>query len=125
MALTHDVQQHTDLYVEAFNSGDADAVNGMYTEEAVAVWEPGKPLTGRAREDYVREYLQQKPVMQAKVRHSFVTGDTALLIVDWTIRIGQADGGTEEQEGVGVDVLRKGLDGNWRYAIDDPFGEEK
>ncbi|MBO1414588.1 SgcJ/EcaC family oxidoreductase [Streptomyces sp. FH025] len=123
-ALTNDVEKHTELYVKAFNSGDADAVNAMYTEEAVAVWEPGSPLTGQARKDYVKEFLARGASMQAKVRHSYVTGDTALLVVDWSMVATNEEGEQEEYQGVGLDVLRRGEDGNWRYAIDDPFGEE-
>lgn len=120
--LTSDVEKHTALYVEAFNSGDADAVNAMYTEDAVAVWEPGLPLTGQARIDSVKEFLASAPKMTAVPRQSFVTGDTALLIVDWTIDTTDADGKPERLSGVGADVLRLGEDGNWRYAIDDPYG---
>ncbi|MEU3289501.1 DUF4440 domain-containing protein [Streptomyces longwoodensis] len=123
--LTQDVEKHTALYVEAFNAGDADAVNAMYTEEAVAVWEPGTPLTGQARIDSVREFLARGPRMTAVPRQSFVTEDTALLVVDWSIDTTGDDGNPEHLEGVGLDVLRRGADGNWRYAIDDPYGQQK
>lgn len=123
--LTSDAAQHTALYEAAFNAGDADAVNEMYTDEAVAVWEPGKPLTGQARKDAVKEFLTRSPKMSAKPRQTFVTGDTALLIVDWSIATVDDSGSPELLTGVGVDVLRKGADGNWRYAIDEPYGEQK
>ncbi|MFC9293565.1 YybH family protein [Streptomyces sp. NPDC057011] len=123
--LTSDVAQHTAIYVEAFNRGDADAVNAMYTEEAVAVWEPGVPLTGQDRIDAVKEFLARGPKMTAVPRQSFVTGDTALLIVDWSIDTKDEDGNPEHLEGVGVDVLRLNADGHWLYAIDDPYGEDK
>ncbi|MFF1724349.1 YybH family protein [Streptomyces sviceus] len=123
--LTQDVEKHTALYVEAFNAGDADAVNAMYTEEAVAVWEPGTPLTGQARIDSVREFLARGPRMTAVPRQSFVTEDTALLVVDWSIDTTDDGGNPERLEGVGLDVLRRGADGNWRYAIDDPYGQQK
>lgn len=121
--LTHDIEKHTALYVEAFNAGDADAVNAMYTDEAVAVWEPGEPLTGEARIESVREFLSRRPRMTAVPRQSFVTDGVALLVVDWTIDTTDADGNPEHLQGVGLDVLRRGADGNWRYAIDDPYGE--
>lgn len=122
--LTSDVEKHTDLYVKAFNSGDADAVNAMYTEEAVAVWEPGKPLTGQARKDSIANFISRGATMAAQVRQSFVTKDTALLIVDWKIDTTSAEGEPEHLEGVGLDVLRLGEDGKWRYAIDEPYGQE-
>ncbi|MEW1614490.1 MULTISPECIES: SgcJ/EcaC family oxidoreductase [unclassified Streptomyces] len=121
--LTDNVEKHTAAYVEAFNAGDFETVESFYTEDAVAVWEPGKALSGDARRAYQREFLKSKPKMTAVPRHTFVTGDTALLIVDWTIDTVDADGQPEHLKGVGVDVLRLGEDNVWRYAIDDPFGE--
>ncbi|MEV7683391.1 nuclear transport factor 2 family protein [Streptomyces sp. NPDC088341] len=109
--------------MDAFNAGDFDAVDSFYTEEAVAVWEPGKPLTGQARRDYQREFLTRKPRMTAVPRQTFVTGDTALLIVDWVIETVDEAGAPERLEGVGVDVLRLGDDSVWRYAVDDPYGQ--
>ncbi|MYZ37431.1 DUF4440 domain-containing protein [Streptomyces sp. SID4917] len=121
--LTDNLEKRTELYVDAFNTGDFDAVDSFYTEEAVAVWEPGKPLTGQARRDYQREFLARKPRMTAVPRQSFVTGDTALLIVDWVIETVDEAGTPERLEGVGVDVLRLGDDSVWRYAVDDPYGQ--
>ncbi|WP_351234372.1 nuclear transport factor 2 family protein [Streptomyces sp. NPDC002133] len=120
---TRDVEEHVAHYVRVFNAGDVDAVNEMYTEEAVAVWEPGKPISGQERKDSVREFLAAGPKMEAKIRHSYVTPDTALLVVDWNIESKDKDGAPERFEGVGLDVLRRGSDGTWRYAIDEPFSE--
>ncbi|MFE2556373.1 YybH family protein [Streptomyces sp. NPDC055103] len=121
--LAREVEEHTDRYVRAFNSGDADAVNSMYTNEAVAVWEPGKPLAGDERRASVEEFLARKPKIHTKTRHSYVTGDTALLIVDWSIATTTDDGEPELLTGVGVDVLRRDDAGVWRYAVDDPYGD--
>ncbi|GAA0902681.1 MULTISPECIES: YybH family protein [Streptomyces violaceusniger group] len=117
------VEKHTSLYVEAFNSGDFEAVDGFYTEEAVVVWEPGKPLTGQARRDYQREFLARGAKMTATPRQTFVTGDTALAIVDWVIDTVDDEGRPERLSGIGVDVLRLCEDGVWRYAVDDPYGQ--
>ncbi|MFB7269359.1 YybH family protein [Streptomyces sp. NPDC056244] len=122
--LTDDVEKHTSQYVEAFNAGDFETVDSFYTAESVAVWEPGKPLTGDARREYQREFLKSRPTMTAVPRQTFVTGDTALLIVDWTIDTVDAEGKPERLKGTGVDVLRLGEDKVWRYAIDDPYGQE-
>ncbi|PVE08159.1 nuclear transport factor 2 family protein [Streptomyces scopuliridis] len=121
--LTDNLEKHTSLYVDAFNAGDFDTLDRFYTEEAVAVWEPGKPLTGQARREYQREFLARGPRMTAVPRQSFVTGDTALLIVDWVIETIDDAGAPERLEGVGVDVLRLGEDAVWRYAVDDPYGQ--
>jgi uncharacterized protein (TIGR02246 family) len=121
--LVAELENHTARYVEAVNAGDFETVEKFYTADAVAVWEPGKPLSGDERRKYQREFLEAGPRMAAKPRQVFVTGETALMIVDWTIDITGADGTTEHLAGVGVDVLTRGEDGVWRYAIDDPFGQ--
>lgn len=122
--LHESLEKHTALYVEAFNAGDFDALDAFYTAEAVAVWEPGKPLTGQARRDYQRDFLASGPKMVTTTRQSFVTNDTALLIVDWVIDTVDEKGEPERMKGIGVDVLRLGDDGIWRYAIDDPYGQQ-
>ncbi|MCX2971437.1 DUF4440 domain-containing protein [Streptomyces sp. TRM70308] len=120
--LTGDLDKHQEVFGEAFNSGDAEAVNSMYAEDAVGVWEPGKPLTGQARRDMVTEFMSRGPSVEAKVLQSVVTGDTAMLIVEWSMETTGEDGKPEHLEGTAVDVLRRGEDGNWRYVIDNPYG---
>lgn len=122
--LLENLEKHTAQYVEAFNAGDFETLDAFYTEEAVAVWEPGEPLTGQARRDYQREFLARKPKISTTTRQSFVTGDTALLIVDWVIDTVDDQGAPERLTGTGVDVLRLGEDGIWRYAVDDPYGQD-
>ncbi|GAA5044373.1 YybH family protein [Streptomyces similanensis] len=122
--LLEDLKIHNAQYVEAFNAGDFEALDAFYTDEAVAVWEPGQPLTGQARRDYQREFLASSPKISTETRQAFVTGDTALLIVDWVIDTVDEDGEPERLTGTGVDVLRRGEDGVWRYAVDDPYGQE-
>lgn len=118
------LEKHTAEYLAAFNAGDFEAMDAFYTEEAVAVWEPGQPLSGQARRDYQRAFLAGRPQIATKTLQSFITGDTALLIVDWTIDMVDENGEPERLQGTGVDVLRLGEDGIWRYAIDDPYGQK-
>ncbi|MEU7755023.1 nuclear transport factor 2 family protein [Micromonospora sp. NPDC049101] len=127
MTVTHEqlvdaAREHGERYVEAFNSGDVDTINAMYTEDAISVWEPGNPQTGQARRDSLAEFISQKPQMRATLRESHVTGDTALLVVDWAIDV-ETPEGAQQLEGVGLDVLRLGADGQWRFAVDNPFGQ--
>ncbi|MEU3776671.1 nuclear transport factor 2 family protein [Streptomyces sp. NPDC032472] len=119
--LARTAEEHGNLYVERFNAGDVEALRIMYTEDAVSVWEPGNPLSGKAREEALVEFLAQKPRMTATLREKHVTGNTALLVVDWSIDI-PTDEGEEHLEGTGLDVLRLGADGAWRFAIDNPYG---
>ncbi|MFF4716299.1 YybH family protein [Streptomyces eurythermus] len=127
MTTTHagGVEAHLEVYVRAFNSGDPDAVNEHYTDEAVSAWDPAQPLSGQARKDSLAEFLALKPTLTAKIRESHVTRDTALLTVDWTMEVPGEDGEVERLTGIGTDVLTRGADGNWRYAVDAPYGDPR
>jgi ketosteroid isomerase-like protein len=119
------VAEHLQHFMETFNSGDFDAIDALYTEDAVSVWEPGKPLSGQARKDALAEFLKAKPVLTAKIRESYVTADTALLITDWRLDILNASGGVDVLEGIGTDVMRRDAEGKWRYAVDEPYGDPR
>ncbi|MBB5953893.1 uncharacterized protein (TIGR02246 family) [Saccharothrix tamanrassetensis] len=121
--LVREAEEHGLRYVAAFNAGDIATLDTLYTEDAISVWEPGAPLSGQARKDALREFIAQKPKMTAKLRESHVTGDTALLVVDWAIDVATADGGSQRFSGVGLDVLRR-RDGRWLFAVDNPYGEQ-
>lgn len=123
-SLVRSAEEHGNRYIAAFNSGDLAVIDAMYTEDAISVWEPGNPLSGDARREALAEFIAQRPTMTATLRESHVTGTAALLVVDWAIDLPLEDGGTEHLEGVGLDVLRMGPDGNWRFAVDNPFGTD-
>ncbi len=122
--LKKEVLTHVEHYIRVFNSGDAAALELLYTDDAVSVWERGKAVTGRERREGQAEFLTQKPVMKAEVKESYVTHDTALLAVDWDIDFPETPDGPQRQQGTGVDVLRRGSDGKWRFAIDNPYGTD-
>ncbi|MFF3323119.1 YybH family protein [Streptomyces sp. NPDC002889] len=121
--LVTDIEDHQEAFGRAFNSGDADAVNAMYVDDAVGMWEPGFPLSGQVRRDYVVEFMKtRKPSVEATVRQQLVVGDTAMLVVEWQMDTLGVNGQPEQLEGVAIDVLHKGEDGYWRYVVDNPFG---
>jgi ketosteroid isomerase-like protein len=52
----------------------------------------------------------------AQIRRIVQASDTAALVVDWSLTGRESFDGTGER-GRGVDVLRRGGDGAWRYVI--------
>ncbi|MFE9743975.1 YybH family protein [Saccharothrix saharensis] len=84
------------LFAAAFNEGDPSEL-----------YEPG------AQPDELVAHLQLTEKMTVVTRKVITRGDLALLIVDW--RIGDVTG-------TATDVARRGPDGGWRYAIDNPSG---
>jgi quinol monooxygenase YgiN/ketosteroid isomerase-like protein len=107
-------------YLDAYAARDVDAIMAVYAPGAAAVWEPGKAVSGTEHRDAVTEFLKREPKLSAKVSESYVAGDTAALVVDWSIEVP----GSPEMTGTGrgLDVLKKNARGEWRYVITNPFG---
>ncbi|MEV4167558.1 YybH family protein [Nonomuraea dietziae] len=109
-------------FVAAMNSGDPQAIDHVYEDDAVLVPVPGHPVTGAARLA-ANQHLQSFGLpIEARPRHVYVAGDIALLIVDWSMRGIACDGSTVDLSGTATDVARRGPDGQWRYVIDNPHG---
>ncbi|GAA4205078.1 hypothetical protein GCM10022252_65060 [Streptosporangium oxazolinicum] len=110
------------VFAERFNHGDAEAVAEVYESGAVFVPEPGTSLTGRRIDAANGRFLDLGLPITVRPRHVYTTGDLALLIVDWVIDGTDRDGRPVHIRGTATDVARRGQDGYWRYAIDNPFG---
>ncbi|MFE0804710.1 antibiotic biosynthesis monooxygenase [Streptomyces sp. NPDC058812] len=107
-------------YLDAYAARDIDAIMSVYAPGASAVWEPGKAVSGAEHREAVVEFLKREPKLSAEVSGSYVVGDTAALVVDWSIEVP----GAPEMTGTGrgLDVLRRNAAGEWRYIITNPFG---
>ncbi|MEV0258789.1 nuclear transport factor 2 family protein [Streptomyces sp. NPDC050732] len=103
-------------FAARFNSGDAQAVRELYEEAAAFVPESGVAVHGSAGIAAANApFLALGLPIAVRPRHVHVSGDVALLVVDWEI-------GTGEAGSTATDVVRRGADGFWRYVIDSPFG---
>lgn len=107
-------------YLDAYNARDIDGIMAVYAPGGQAAWEPGKTVTAADHRDTLVEFLKKEPKLSAEVRECFVMGDTAALVIDWSIEVP----GAPEMTGTGrgFDVLRQNADGQWRYVITNPFG---
>jgi len=119
--LATDIDTHQEMFNVAFNAGDVDAVNALYFDNAVGLWEPGKPVEGQARRDYVKNFIETRNAyVEATVLQQLVRGDTAMVVVQWEMDTTR-DGKPEKLGGLAVDVLQRGADGGWRYLIDNAY----
>jgi len=81
-------------------------------------------VTGDGRRAATRRFLSLGIPIRLSVRHAYVYGDIALLICDHLIEGTKPDGEAVRIEGTATDVVRRGADGFWRYAIDNPPGTD-
>jgi ketosteroid isomerase-like protein len=113
------------VFADAFNSGDADAVERLFEADAVFVTEPGDVVSGDKRRRATGDFLQLGVPIAITVRHTYVSADIALLIGDFVIHGTGQDGTEVHLEGTATDVARRGADGCWRYVIDNPPGIDR
>ncbi|WP_188196234.1 YybH family protein [Nonomuraea sp. SYSU D8015] len=120
--LAGDPDSPASRFVAAMTSGDSQALDHAYEDDAVLVPVPGCPVTGPDRLAANRHLQSFGLPIQASPRHVYVAGDIALLIVDWSMRGTARDGSAVDLSGTATDVVRRGADGRWRYVIDNPHG---
>ena len=121
--LAEDIHDHVSAYSTTFASGSGTLLDQHYEEHAVLVPKPGQTLQGAAARITAHDYLLGFGLpIETRPRHIYVAGDTALLIVDWSITGAARGGHPVALRGTATDVAHRGPDGRWRYVIDNPFG---
>jgi uncharacterized protein (TIGR02246 family) len=100
---------------------ELDQLVALYAPDALFVPEPGVQHRGRdAIRAALAALLELSPQMEARVAEVHLAGDTALVIVDWTLQGTAPDGSAVAQHGRSADVLRRESDGTWSVLIDHP-----
>ncbi|GAB3449335.1 YybH family protein [Actinophytocola sediminis] len=112
------------MYKDAFNAGDADAVLAHYTDEGVTVIDRGVALSksGDLREALAEYFAKSKPQVEFTFVHTYLAGDVALIVTDWSLDELGEDGTRGTEHGRATDVLVRDADGAWKFAIDNRFG---
>ena len=109
--------------VERFNSGNLEAMLELYHPEAVFVASDGQVITDRNMFGAQFQHdMNLGAPLRATVRHVFVGGDIAQIVLDWSIDGTGPDGKPVHVHGTASDIMRRGPDGVWRYIIDNNQG---
>ena len=107
----------------ALNGGDLDRVAALYDENAAIRVQSGDTHSGSAA---IRAELGQLIAAGADItntlRHIFRHGDTALIIVDYVLRLTTSEGSPVEVTGTATNVLQRHPDKGWRMIIANPQG---
>ena len=97
--------------VERFNSGKIEAMMALYAPEAVFVANDGRTITDRAEFTAILEHdIKLGLPLKANVRHVFVGGDTAQIVLDWSIDGTGPDGKIVHMHGTASDIMRRAHD---------------
>lgn len=113
------VQNANKQWLSAFNSGNAAALPGMYTTDAVLLADGSAPITGRQD---IQKYWEGALKMGLK-DHTFapiiVKQDekTAYQAATWTLMAPKESGGSTQATGSAVHVFEKQPDGKWLIKV--------
>lgn len=116
-------EQLHQLFAEAFNAHDLEAMAALYDGDASMCPRTNEPANrGAQLRELLLTYCAMNSRMQIATRKVTVAGDTALLMSDWRVTGVAPDGAAVDAAGISVEVARRGPDGAWRYLIDLPHG---
>lgn len=109
--------------VKRFNSGDVRNQMAMYAPDAIFIANDGRTITDHAEIAAIIDHdIRLGLPLKTNVRHVFVAGDTAQIVLDWSIEGKGPDGKDVHLGGTACDIMRRGQDGFWRYIIDNNQG---
>ncbi len=77
-----------------------------------------------ALRDAFNGFLAMSPELTVNAEKTLLSGDTALVIGNWTLKARDAEGNDIETGGRYADVVRRQPDGTWLFVIDNPNGSD-
>jgi len=105
------------------NKGDIEALMGLLAPNAVSRTPQGDVLTDQ---EAIRENLAGMIAAGATLhntpRHVLVSGDAALLLIDWTLTFAPEVGAPAASGTTTNVVVRDAASGSWQLAILNPMG---
>ena len=116
---------------EAFPSAFEEALNAGDLERLLALYDPEAALRGQAGEvrsgpDAIAEEMGELVAARARItnslRHTLRHDDTALILVDYVLKLDAPSGQRVELTGTATNVIRQDVDGGWRMIIANPQG---
>lgn len=112
-------------FVNALNQGDPETALSLYELGASLVVQPGVVATGTsALRAALAGFAALKPTLTTEAYKILEADDLALYCSRWTMHGTDPAGNPVHMNGRSSDVLRRQPDGNWRIALDNPFGTE-
>lgn len=112
------------LWIDEVNRGNLDAVVALYEPTAAFAVQPGQVVHGiSAIREALAGLFALAPCGTLENLAVVGAGDLALLVSRWSLTGTGSDGEPVSLGGQTADVARRQVDGTWRLAIDNPWGD--
>ncbi|WP_322012866.1 alpha/beta fold hydrolase [Paraburkholderia sp. J12] len=120
----HSPEQVPVAFDAAFNAGDVDGVLAVFSENATMRMADGKSVASGhyALRSQLSEVLKAKPQIHNEVRRTLVSGDVALVLIDWIVTATLPDGKRMRQTGTATQVMVRESERGWKLRISNPLG---
>jgi uncharacterized protein (TIGR02246 family) len=116
-------EEMAEAFVRLFNERDGAGLLALYAADATFTFDGANYARGSAEIKSALEGFLASPMkLKGKYESVVVAGDVALCSLRWEMLDAE---GWIDQDGVSVEVLKRGADGNWRFAIDDATGASR
>jgi ketosteroid isomerase-like protein len=116
------------LIGEAITSGDLDAALSLYEPDATFAMPTMFGEGSVTGVDGLREafsgFFAMSPELAVNAEKTLLSGDTALVIGNWTLKGRDTEGNDIDASGRYADVVRRQPDGSWLFVIDNPNGSD-
>ena len=110
-----------DEFVACVNLGDLSTLAELLEPDAVMGDRDGTRVGGRAAvAGRLAQLLSLAPTMTSRIRVSVIVQNIALVVSEWEVHGVTPAGDDFRDSGTSYDTYRRGEDGRWRIAIDNP-----
>jgi len=118
-------EQVLESIVEGINTGNLDKLLALYEPEAAFSAQPGSLAHGlRGIREALGAFVAMQGKLDLKVTRVLEVSDLALVIGAWSFTGTGPDGEPVKLAAKNADVLRRQVDGSWRFVIDNPWGTD-
>ena len=118
-------EQVLESIVEGINTGNFDMLMALYEPKAAFATQPGNLAHGiPGIREALGGFVAMKGKLDLEVTRVLEVGDLALVIGVWSFAGTGPDGEPVKLAAKNADVLRRQVDGSWRFVIDNPWGTD-
>jgi uncharacterized protein (TIGR02246 family) len=112
-----------EVFKQRFNDRDGPGMLSLYAPDAVLTMDGETFARGTEQiKDVLDGLLAAPATIKGKYDSVLVAGDVAVCKLRWELLDGE---GWITLDGVSLEVLKRGGDGKWRFAIDDATGSSR